>query len=1459
MRHISFRKPLPRTRTPSLSRTTPSPNTSSSANSTPHSIRSFGPGTTPSRSESPLRALSIPLPPSNNASPADASWRTREPDAAADEASQPSGEGSASGSQEEREPTFSSEEADTPRSHGSSVAFSVHSPRTTALSSPTPSTMFTPTPAFQSRRARFQQIAPGLPATPRAPTGDEPATPYNRRRSFLLDVINSTARPRFAQPTPHPHRILDTPAPVQEEEYVDGEGEEGEEGEEETPAPATSVSSPEDSIAPLQAAFAGMTPAPRPRVRAAGRLSHPLTRGWTPDSDSEGAGGAASDAYVERASFVSTASSHDLTAHPRANASFDPVMGLGAGGHGISRFNANKLNSYLHGLNRRLQEESETLSGTVEMLKRETVELAEENAALLDEMEELREQVKRGGGRRSSGGRRVSDMQPTLRDVEEDVGGEGWMEEKAAMEDELETARAEVNRYESERDEVAQKLAEEQAERAKDKERWKDRMGEVERGVQVIIQDLEAKIEAAEAKAKGVVEKDEKIKELERALREAKEEKDFALKRVERAEHMLENGRELGGELREANEKLGQAMTELRTANAQVSELEDQLARAEDHIGELEQHAQDDRDGARKAQQQLEAREADINALEEHVTDRETALQRAEEELAQAKRYITELETESGGAVECIEALEQEIASEREKVVSATADANQAHLERERLEDEIERNMELARQLEDALKAAEKKMAEDHATIAELRGRTSNLERDLSRVDPSHNVPEDIAQEIAGLEAEVDELMRENAKLRHQLSNSPARQTIDKAKDARIQILEGEREDLIERLKAANLKTSPGKLGNLSNMSPMHRQVLSMTMRAPKTPGGPLSEMSWLQPSKTELSMSPYYSEIQRLQKELDRANENIDDKLDRLEDAGFGVVDLTQQLEDERARNTALEDDIARLHRREERRARRLEKARCTKCRSKVDLSGLNRAADGDESSFEISMMTLPSEPPTPPTRTSEALKSELRSVNKELTLMKKQWQEEKRQLLGDKATLQDAANRLNMQMREVQQRAADKERVGDKASGELEEARRVIADLEEELKTQRTRLRTLSTEQSKAEREKADVLVQLQRTESDMDDVRSHLQRVKRENHELEAELRTNTAAEQKARRMEAKASENAETIEQLRQERSMLATEHKKLQTRFRETSDHMNKLREEHAASQASHDNKRHALDLRLLEIDDLRRALAEKTETLQVMEAAQSKLTAGKEREREQERIVAALEADLARVRRNAEALGRDLRAERTRREEETRKREAERKEEKNKAGSTKKEVEEARKEAEKAERARKQAGAELRLLRERVGVLEGVKKDWEGHICAADDSQLTKLRAQHKLESKGLVVQIHYLKAKFTRENVLRTDLGYQKQYLLVLLGRHERGEEKVLASIARIGFPLSGPSSKGRRRTLKTVVLGVLFLQRARRAGEAWRKQCAMKPAVKAALEDVRRRRKGAGAGLSS
>lgn len=79
--------------------------------------------------------------------------------------------------------------------------------------------------------------------------------------------------------------------------------------------------------------------------------------------------------------------------------------------------------------------------------------------------------------------------------------------------------------------------------------------------------------------------------------------------------------------------------------------------------------------------------------------------------------------------------------------------------------------------------------------------------------------------------------------------------------------------------------------------------------------------------------------------------------------------------------------------------------------------------------------------------------------------------------------------------------------------------------------------------------------------------------------------------------------------------------------------------------------------------------------------------------------------------------------------------------------------------------------------------------------------------------------------------------------------------------EEKVLAAIARIGYPgqlETPPVASRRRRSLKSVAILAVFLARVRGSARTWREQRAMKPLVAAALEDVRRRRV-AGRGVPS
>ncbi|KIK56356.1 hypothetical protein GYMLUDRAFT_174310 [Collybiopsis luxurians FD-317 M1] len=1476
-RHVSMRRgPVERTRTPSLSRTTPSP-ASSPANSTPRSGRSQA--LDRSTSASPEQAALIPLPPSNAGSPAPP--RSPEPDASvtysdlgssvntqsmditeahvspirqpADSASETEEAGHEESLRQEDDPsghTFSTDDGPTPYANRNLETLRSPEGLASAFSSPAPS-MATPTPSFPRPRARFEvpdersssndsHEEQGEPQEQgdgdEQESLEEPLTPQTRRRSFLLSVINSTTRPRMKFPTPHPRNRIppDTPS------IMDA-----------TPLPAGRGATLQNQSVTLQSAFAGTTP--RPRFRPGARMSHPLAQTFTASSspsESESVEGTDAPDNAEHvpwttpagaatvsaahlspydeallnggASFVSTASSHDLTTHPRANTSFDPAMGFGgnAPGHGVGRFNAGKLNTYLHGLNRRLQEENEALMERLHKLEEAQGKSSSNSVPPTPAAVSASSNSSR---RQSGGGRRLSAIS-SLGDLPEEAA-ESWMEEKAELEEMVETFKNEVEQCMKEKEVVEKALEQESLERARDKERWKERMSEVQAGVQAIVADLEGRLHAAEADARGAEEAGlERVGEMEKRLQEIQAQRDDVAARAEKAESVLATNLDLGSELRDANDRISSLMGDLRNANSQIKELEEEVVRSEEFIDGLEKDLTEQKKTVAGLQETLEGKNKEISAQRKEVRHLEQAQQKTEEELNAAKIYIAKLEEDAHAAVEQYDVLEKEFIAAQDEIKRLKMLREDNEARGEELAKEAGRAAELARQLEEALEAAEKKMGEDEDEMTSLRGKLAALERDKERqkelstrsADHSSRSVTNAVQtaaheaEIEALEQELDEATKEIVRLHTLLSQSPARKAVDKAKDAKIEMLEQENEALSERIKTLRTTMTgyqtPSKIINNSGISPMHRRALSVSIRTPKTPGGPLRDMSWLNSTTGDYSTSPLVAEISRLQRELDLANESIDDKLDKLEDAGLGVVGLTKKLEDARSRIRSLEDQIARLSRREERRLRRLERARCQKCLTKIDVRSVIHLSE-DESLFETVNDTLPTEPPTPPTKTSDALRANLRTVTTQLQETRQQWENEKRKLLGEKAVLQDAANRLNVEVREAKAEA-NKASEAHKADGrlrqdiqvDLEKARLTISELEGDLKAERARLRAMSTEQGRVNREKEQVFNQLKRTEADIEEVRVQLQTCKKENKELEKELRVNANVEQRARLLEIKITENAETMEQLREERALLTADHKELQQRYSEVSEHANKLLDKEAASRKTHDGHRHQLDLYLGEINDLRRALADRSGDLHRVEA--EKLRIAIERS-DVAHTVAALEADLKRVRENAEAFGRDLKELRL---------EKERLEKKN------------QEEQSRAERAKKQTQTQIRLLTEQLDGQRAktlrAREELDNHVCAMGDRQLSALKLQHNREAKGLIVQIRYLKAKFTRESSLRFDLAYQKHYLLVLLNKFEKSERTISAAIARIGFPVTSPVER-KRRKLKHIAQTVIFIAR--------------------------------------
>ena len=725
-------------------------------------------------------------------------------------------------------------------------------------SSPAPSGIFTPTPAFQPRpKTRFQVPIPTFtsqqPATTTPPdrevTDDEdegtinghippregldPATPYSHKRSFLMDVINSTARPRMKFPTPHPHRGRVPETPMDESSQSSSSSSAA------TPAPVPPAPR-------LTNIFAGATPRPRATVNSRARLSHPLAQAWTATTDIESDGERESqsdspgyDPLQDRASFVSTASSHDLTVHARANTSFDPAMGLTAQGAGVGRFNAKKLNSYLYGLNKRLEDENRALVERITELEAGATSKGTSTSPATSSGSSVPGRFVNAGRGRA----RVSMSPGGLGNVEEeDEDGNNWSGEKAELEAVIDGLQEELERLVKEKEEHETKF---NAERTLDKQRWRDRMAEVEKGVENIVRDLEQKLDKAEADAKETV----------RHIETIESERDVALKKAENAERALAAEADIGEEMNAVNEELGRLASELKRANLHTRGLEDDLGERNIRIAQLEAEHRDEKDIVEGLDQELATRLDEIANLRKQADEQSRKLKANCDELRDTKDYVTELEVEAEAATEKIQTVDAELESVQARLRETITEGLQAQERVEVLEGEIGRLNELGHQMQEALEVADRKVESHDEEIADLKGTIFALEREREREkEKSRSLLKSVESpmipgaEFEALENELDDAHKEIARLKALMQQSPARKAMDTAKDNRIEMLEREREDLLQRLQvfrgAAN--DTPSKAMNgvtvASAVSPFHRQMVSML--SPKTPGGPLRDVS---------------------------------------------------------------------------------------------------------------------------------------------------------------------------------------------------------------------------------------------------------------------------------------------------------------------------------------------------------------------------------------------------------------------------------------------------------------------------------------------------------------------------------------------------------------------------------------------------------------------------------------
>jgi len=557
-----------------------------------------------------------------------------------------------------------------------------------------------------SRRHGSERVEEGVEQEDEEGTeqeGDGEKTPIAARKEFFLSVVNSTvrlgARPRLSGGWGNTNSMI---AP--------------------TPQPVNSST---------RAKTAANTTLNANRRRYS---LNPLT---TPAS--------ASTPHSHRLSGeTSTTSSHDLTVYPRANASFDPTTGpKGAAG----RFNATKLNSYLHTLNRRLVEENEELTAQLNALC-----------------------AQQGG---SGGHGDVSHISNNTTAME--------------REGEVEELRRQLGALEHERE--------------RDRERWKERMREVEEGVSGLVKELEDRVADAERRAMTAEAVDQ-----------------------EQADHVGE-----GARLREENSNL---KTRLATVDATKASLQK-------HAGQLEEQLQKAHAQIQELDSALASSEANAEGFAEELAGTQVELEGALEDVDALRQRVTELEERAEAAEEGVSELTHALEDAEARIVQSEEEVGGLKAKTR----ELERN---------ALSSFNQSQSQSHGgggltTITEEKSTFVSQPEAISILQTSQT--QEHIQELEVLERELDTAHREIARLNHLLSNSPTRMALQQAKDARIAMLEKEKVELEERVRTLRVMLGVAGAGAAGTsalpggISPAVNRTLAM-LRTPKTPGGPLREVS---------------------------------------------------------------------------------------------------------------------------------------------------------------------------------------------------------------------------------------------------------------------------------------------------------------------------------------------------------------------------------------------------------------------------------------------------------------------------------------------------------------------------------------------------------------------------------------------------------------------------------------
>ncbi|KAK4046091.1 hypothetical protein OIV83_006371 [Microbotryomycetes sp. JL201] len=527
---------------------------------------------------------------------------------------------------------------------------------------------------------------------------------------------------------------------------------------------------------------------------------------------------------------------------------------------------------------------------------------------------------------------------------------------------------------------------------------------------------------------------------------------------------------------------------ELENARKHVDEQEGEFA---DKMQRLEEELcrvmEEQEQGVEQARKEIEAKrqadeaywQAESAKLEETRTmltklERELEAVTAERDQLKRTREDSNVDSDgdeqariSGRQVSELQALVSQLESRVQIAEQREEQARQFNVEHaDNLKQTEEALDESARQLvqaEEELQSLRQQLAAEKHAVSSLKAQISQLSLTKAKsplANEAFNADKDAI--IQSLEDELDHAQKDVIRLKDELVRRDSATDLVKAQDLQIQALESHRTELESRV--TQLKQQ-----SMSQTSPLRTPEKSLLFRSilglktPKTPGQFLSNMTAWTPASGDTTIQPLLAQIEELELEKERlieqlnsANNSVDDKLIKLEQAGSGTVSLVRQLSDAKAKIARLEAELDRLLGRSgvlQKAKTKLTNLSCPACAAIFDANKVVRLRVDDLTDGELSTASL------------AALKEALRTLSERI----QSWPSERRVDLVSESIA-----------------AVEKVPSGDDQQFGL--ARGALVDLETDLRDKRCRLQTLADEKASAIQAEASVRSRLASAESDL-----------------------------------------------------------------------------------------------------------------------------------------------------------------------------------------------------------------------------------------------------------------------------------------------------------------------------------------------------------------------------------